>query len=70
MISTPHKAGTANPFLTYNFYDVIKKINSEKGPKLKQIWNCDKSGFPTNTTKCRVDALVGKPGWKITYGAG
>lgn len=70
MISAARKANTANPFLIYDFYDVIEKIISEKNLKPEQVWNCDESGFPTDPSKCRVVAPVGKPGWKITTGAG
>lgn len=36
MISTAHKVTTVNLFIIYNFYDIIKKINFEKGLKPEQ----------------------------------
>ena len=70
MISAVRKAATFNPFIVYDFYDVIDKIIKKNNLTEDQLWNCCKSGFPTNPSKCEVVAPVGKPGWKVTCRAG
>ena len=37
--------------------------------KLEQIWNCDKSSFPTDPSKCKVVTPIETPGYKTTPGA-
>lgn len=70
MISAARKAATANPFIIYDFYEVIDKVITENNLSPKQIWNCDESGFPTDPSKYKVVAPIGKAGWKTTCGAG
>lgn len=70
MISAARKAATANPFLVHDFYDKIGKIIDEKGLEPNHIWNCDESRFGTDPSKCKVVALVRKPGYKTTNDAG
>jgi len=70
MISAARKAATANPFLIYDFYEVMEKLEKQYKFKASQIWNCDEYGFPTDPSKARVVAPVGKQGWKTTSGAG
>ena len=70
MISAARKAATFNPFIVYDFYDVIDKIIKKNNLTEDQLWNCCKSGFPTNPSKCEVVAPVGKPVWKVTCRAG
>ena len=64
------KAATFNPFIVYDFYDVIDKIIKKNNLTEDQLWNCCKSGLPTNPSKCEVVAPVGKLGWKVTCRAG
>ena len=59
IISTARKAVIANPFLIYDFYDIIKRI-----------WNSDESGFPTYLMRCKVVAPMEKPDLNTTCGAG
>ena len=70
IISAARKAATANPFIIFDFYEVVEKIIKEKKLKREQIWNCDESGFPTDPSKCKVVAPIGMPGYKTTPGAG
>ena len=70
MISAAGKAATGNPFLIYDFYDVIEKLFEEHNFTPAQVWNCDESGFPTDPSKGNVVAPIGKSGWKTTCGAG
>ena len=70
IISAARKAATANPFIIFDLYEVVEKIIKEKKLKREQIWNCDKSGFPTDPNKCKVVAPIGMPGYKTTPGAG
>ena len=48
MTSAAHKAATANPFIVYDFYDVINKIIKENNLMEEQLRNCDIFGFPTD----------------------
>ena len=66
IISAARKAATANPFIIFDFYEVVEKIIKEKKLKREQIWNCDESGFPTDPSKCKVVAPIGMPGYKTT----
>ena len=70
IISAARKAATANPFIIFDFYEVVEKIIKEKKLNREQIWNCDESGFPTDPSKCKVVAPIGMPGYKTTPGAG
>ena len=70
IISAARKAATANPFIIYDFYEVVEKIIKERKLKRGQIWNCDELGFPTDPSKCKVVAPIGMPGYKTTPGAG
>ena len=70
MISAARKAATANPFIIYDFYEVIDKVITENNLSPNQVWNCDESGFPTDPSKYKVVAPIGKAAWKTTCGAG
>ena len=70
MLSSARKSATANPFIVYNFYEMIEKIVKEQKLSAAQVWNCDESGFPTDPSKIRAVAPSGKPAWKLTWGAG
>ena len=61
IISAARKAATANPFIIFDFYEVVEKIK-EKKLKREQIWNCDELGFPTDPSKCKVVAPIAMPG--------
>ena len=70
MISSAHKSATSNPFIVIGFYDTLGKGMSEKQFLSSQIWNLDKSGFPTDTGRCKVIAPNQEVASKITSGAG
>lgn len=69
MIYSARKSSTANPFIIFDFY-VIDKIIKDKQLKAEQIWNCDKSGFPTDPKKCEVIGVKGEVSNKVTCGPG
>ena len=70
MIRSARKSATVNPFIIYDFYNVLEKVVHEKKFKPEQIWNCDESGFPHDPQKCKVVSVKGKTAYKITCGAG
>ena len=59
-LSVPRYSATKSLFLVYHYYDIfeeaIKKLNLKDKPHL--IWNCDESGLPHESKKCRV--VLGK----------
>ena len=57
MISTARLSATANPFIIYDFYDLVEKVIQEKKLEPRHLWNCDESGFPTNPARCKVVSL-------------
>ena len=69
MISSARKSATSNPFIIYDFYDVLEKLMREKKFKPEQVWNCDESGFPHDPLKCKVVSVKGKTAYKVTCGA-
>ena len=68
MISCARKAVTSNPFVVYNFYDVLEEQIVGLFPE--QIWNCDESGFPSDPKRCKVVSASGKVAYRVTPGAG
>ena len=70
MISTARLSATANPFIIYDFYELLEKEIVEKKLKPSQIWNCDESGFPTDPAKCKMVSTRGEVAYKVTWGAG
>ena len=70
MISSARKSATSNPFVIYDFYDVIEKIIKENNLGPKQIWNCDESGFPHDPSKCMSVTVKGQVAYKVTCGSG
>jgi len=70
IISTARKSVTANPFVVYDFYDVLEKIVTEKKYTADQIWNCDESGFPSDPKRCKVLGPSGEIAYRVTPGAG
>ena len=54
MISAACKSTTSIPFIIYDFYDQLDEIVIKHNLIPKQIWNCDKSGFPIDPEKCKV----------------
>ena len=70
MISSARKSCTANPFIINDFYDTLEKIIEEHNLQPSQIRNCDDSGFPSDSQKCRVVSVKGETAYKVTCGAG
>ena len=56
MISYACMANTSNPFVVYNFFETIEKIANENNFWPSQVWNCDKTRFPTDAGQCKVVA--------------
>ena len=69
IINSARKPSTSNPFLIYDFYDVIEEIITTKKLGPSQIWNADETGFPMDPQKLKVIAPVGEVGF-TTGGAG
>ena len=69
MISAARKSATSNLFIIYNFYGQLDEIVTQNNLMSKQIWNCDKSGFPTDPQKCKVVSVKGEVVYKVTPGA-
>lgn len=70
MISSARKSATGNPFIIWDFYELLQKIVTENNLAAHQIWNCDESGFPHDPKNCRVVSVKGKTAFKVTCGAG
>ena len=70
IINSARKSSTSNPFLIYDFYDVIEEIITTKKLGPSQIWNADETGFPMDPQKWKVIAPVGEVGLTATGGAG
>ena len=65
-ISSACKSVTANPSITYNFYDLLEEpINTYKFSPRK-VWNCDENGFPTDPQRSKVASVKGKTAYKTT----
>ena len=70
MICYSRKAATENPFIIYEFYEIIEKIIKEKDLSPNKIWNTDESGFPVDPKKCKVISQRGEKDYKVTLGPG
>ena len=66
MISSARKSATSNPFIIYDFDEKLEDIIKSKGLTIEQIRNCDESGFPTDSAKCKVISTKGKPAYEVT----
>ena len=70
MICHSRKAATENPFIIFEFYEMLEKIIKEKNLSANQIWNTDESGFPVDPRKCKVISKRGEKAYKVTLGPG
>ena len=70
MISSARKSATGNPFIVYNFFDVIEDIINKNNIPPSDIWNCDESGFPHDPSKCVVISVKREVAYKVTCGSG
>ena len=70
MISSARKSATSNPFIIFDFFDIIEKIIKDQNLQGENIWNCDESGFPTDPTRAKVVGVKGETSYKVTSGAG
>lgn len=70
MICAARKSATANPFIIFDFYDITEGLINEHNLTPSQIWNCDKSGFPSDPQKCKVVSVKGEVAYKVTCGTG
>ena len=61
-LSTSRYNATKNPFVIYDFYDLVEKTIDELGiqdrPDL--IWNCDESGLPHEPSKLKIISPKGQ----------
>ena len=69
MISSARKSVTANPFIIYDFYDLLEELVNTYKFSASQVWNCDESGFPTDPQRCKVVSVKGQTAYKTTSGA-
>ena len=70
MISSVKKSATGNPFIVYDFFDVIEDIINKNDIPPSNIWNWDESGFPHDPSKCLVISVKGEVAYKVTCGSG
>ena len=70
MITKTRKSATSNPFIIYQFYDMLEEVVRLNNIGPNQIWNCDETGFPHDPTSCRVVGPRGKVSYKVTAGPG
>ena len=64
------KSATSNPFVVYDFYDLLEELMQEHQFEPDQIWNCDETGFPTDPQRYRVVSSKGESAYEITCGTG
>ena len=70
MMCAARKKATENPFIIYEFYEMIYRIIKGKNLTVKQIWNTDESGFPVDLSKCKMITKQGETAYKVTLGPG
>ena len=70
MTSTARKSAMGNPFIVYNFFNVIEDIINNHNIPPSNIWNCDESGFTHDPSECLVISVKGEVAYKVTYGPG
>ena len=53
---------TSDPFIVYGYYKILEKEIQQLGikDKPKCVYNCDKTGFPRDPTKCKDIGPVGR----------
>lgn len=61
---------TSDPFVIYRFYELLNKEVERLGIKDKPecVFNCDESGFPTDSLKCKYVGPVGEKCIPVTHG--
>ena len=70
MISSARKSKTSNPFIIYDYYNLLEKIFQDN-PDLDagRICYCDESGFPTDQTNRKCITVKGEIAFKLSFGA-
>ena len=69
MISSARKSNLSNPFIIYDYYNLLEKIFQDN-PDLDadRIYNCDESGFPTDQTNGKCITVKSDRGFKCLLG--
>ena len=57
MISSARKSVTANPFIIYDFFDLLEEVISKYELGAKQIWNCDRPVKEQSRQPKRLDGV-------------
>ena len=70
MISSVRKSATGNPFIVYDFFDVIEDVIKKHNVPPSNIWNCNETGFPHDPSKCLVISVKGEVAYKVACGSG
>ena len=70
MIRSVRKSTMGNPFIVYNFCDVIEDIINKNNIPLSNIWNCNESGFSHDPSKCLVISVKREVAYKVICGSG
>ena len=70
MISSARKSATSNPFIIFDFFNIIEEIIEEQMLTPDKICNCDESGFPIDPGRSKVVGVKGEVSYKVTSGAG
>ena len=62
---------TLDPFVIYQFYETLAKEVERLGiaDKPEAFYNCDKSGFPVDPSKCKYVGPIGKKCTQVTHGS-
>ena len=70
MISSARISNTSNPFIIYDYYNVLEK-SFRDNPDLDadRIYNCDESGFPIDQTNEKCITVKGERAFKLSFGA-
>ena len=70
MISKLRKKATSNPFIIYEFYELVEELVRSHNLGPHQILNVDEAGFSHDPASCRVVEARGKVSFKMIHGPG
>lgn len=72
ILDASRRKATSDPFIIYEFYDLLKKVIVEKGliELPAQIWNLDETSFCHDPTKLKIVGEKGKAAHRTTQGCG
>lgn len=49
-----------NPFVIYEFYEMLEELINKENLSAEQVWNFDESSFPSDHERCKVTNAKGE----------